>query len=244
MHRRPQHEVENRARVVERLRLGGSTGVLAVVCQLRGESRGGNGVGVDDGRATARDQRPYAALGVEDGEFERGARLRVHLGDVRLLFTELAAERRRELHGRAGVDRDFGVLRRCDGDAESRWRTSDRPLDAAFELGCLVELCGEIEEVHVRGRDVLVGDDDERVDFEISELAVDVNGVEARDEVDEDVVHALGDLFEEARGDLLVAGVLPQVDGDEHLLGFGVDVADVDAAFVVEEDPVALECRR
>jgi hypothetical protein len=45
----------------------------------------------------------------------------------------------------------------------------------------LIELGGKIEEVD-RGRGaVLVGDDNEGVDLEVGELAVDVDGIEAGD---------------------------------------------------------------
>ena len=75
---------------------------------------------------------------------------------------------------------------------------------------------------------------------DIRELAVDVDGVEAGDEIDQDGVHALGHVLQQAGRDLVVAGVLLEIDGDEQLLGFGVDIADVDTALVVEEDPVTL----
>lgn len=87
---------------------------------------------------------------------------------------------------------------------------------------------------------VLVGDDDQGVDLEVGELAVDVDGVEAGDEVDEDVVQPLGYLAEQAGRDLLVAGVLLEVDGDEQLLSFGVDVTHVHASFMRKQYPVAL----
>lgn len=51
---------------------------------------------------------------------------------------------------------------------------------------------------------------------------------------------ALGDVLEQGLCDFVVRGVLLEVDGDEDLFGFGVDIADVDAALVGEEDPVAL----
>ena len=105
----------------------------------------------------------------------------------------------------------------------------------------MIELGGQIEEVDFGGGDVGVGDDDQRVDFEVGKLAVDVDGVEAGDEVDEDIVDSLGDFFQETGGDFVVAGVLGEIDGDEHLFGFGVDIADINAAFVVEEDPIALK---
>lgn len=51
---------------------------------------------------------------------------------------------------------------------------------------------------------------------------------------------ALGDVLQQCGGNLVVGRVVLQVDGDEQLLGFGVDIADVDPALVGEEDVVAL----
>lgn len=53
-------------------------------------------------------------------------------------------------------------------------------------------------------------------------------------------MYALGDFAEETLSDLLVRGVLGEIDRDEELLGFGIDVTDVYTTFMVEQDPVAL----
>jgi len=50
----------------------------------------------------------------------------------------------------------------------------------------------------------------------------------------------LGDFAEQGFGDFLVGWVVGEVDGDEELFGFGIDIADVDTSFVSEEDPVTL----
>lgn len=89
--------------------------------------------------------------------------------------------------------------------------------------------------------DISVRDDHEGVDLEVRELTIDVDSVEAGDEVDEHGVDPLGNVLEECCGDFLVAGVLAEVDGNEELLGLGVNIADVDSSFMVEEDPIALE---
>lgn len=81
---------------------------------------------------------------------------------------------------------------------------------------------------------VSVRNDDERVDLEIGELAVDVDSVQARDEVDQDIVDALWDLLEQSRGQLGIGGELLEVDWDQNLLGFGVNITDVDTTFVCE----------
>lgn len=74
----------------------------------------------------------------------------------------------------------------------------------------------------------------------LRELAVDVDGVEARDEVDENIVDALGNLGEKGRGNGLVGGVLGKVDGDEELLSLLINVTNIDTTLVCEENPVAL----
>lgn len=94
--------------------------------------------------------------------------------------------------------------------------------------------------MHRGGGGIGVGDDNEGVDLEVGEVAVNVDGVEAADEVDEDVVDTLGDLAQQSRGNLLVGGVLREVNGDEKLLSLLVDITNIDTTLVGEEDPVAL----
>jgi hypothetical protein len=240
VHGRAEHEVENSAGVVESLGLGGSTRVLAVVGKLGGETSRGNGVSVDDGSTTTSNESPDATNAVEDGELERSTSLCVHLSNVCLLLAHLTAERRRELHGRAGVNRDLAVLGGASGGTEGSRRAGNGPLDTALELSGLVNLGGKIEEVDIGGGDVLVGDNDERVDLEVSELAVDVDGVKTGNEVNKDVVDTGGHLAEKALGNLLVAGVLLEIHGDQELLGLSINVTDLNTTLVVEEDPVAL----
>ena len=74
----------------------------------------------------------------------------------------------------------------------------------------------------------------------VRELAVNVDGVEAGDEVNEDVVDALRNLLEESGSDLLVRGVLLEVDRDQKLLGLSINITDIDTTLVSEEDPVTL----
>jgi hypothetical protein len=239
-----EHEVEDSAGVVEGLGLGGGTGVLAVVGKLRGETSRGDSVGVDDGSTTTSNKSPNATNVVQNGELERSTSLRVHLSDVCLLLAHLTTERCGELHRRASVNADLAIFSgTSSGNAESCRRAGNGPLDTALELGGLVNLGGKIEEVDIGRGDVLVGNDDERVDLEVSELAVNVDGVKAGNEVDKDVVDTAGDLAEQALGDLLVAGVLLEVHGDQELLGLSVNITDLDTTLVIEENPVALSLK-
>jgi hypothetical protein len=53
-------------------------------------------------------------------------------------------------------------------------------------------------------------------------------------------VETLGNLAQEARGNLLVGGELLQVDGNQELLSLGVNITDINTTLVVEEDPITL----
>jgi hypothetical protein len=90
---------------------------------------------------------------------------------------------------------------------------------------------------------VLIGNDNERVDLEISELTVNVDGIETGDEVNKDVVNALGNLLEKSSSNLLVGRVFSEVHRDQELLSLSVNIADINTALVGEEDPVALEMK-
>lgn len=95
--------------------------------------------------------------------------------------------------------------------------------------------------MNLGGGGISVGDDNQGVDLEVGELAVNVDGVQARDEVNQDIVNTGGDLAQQGRGNLLVGGVLLEVDGDQQLLGLSIDITDVNTTLVSEEDPVTLE---
>lgn len=71
-------------------------------------------------------------------------------------------------------------------------------------------------------------------------MTVHINGIQTSDKVDEDIVDALGNLLEESVGNLLVGGILREVNGDKQLLCLLIDVADVDTTLVSEKDPIAL----
>ena len=162
----------------------------------------GNGIGVHHGGTTTGNHGPHAALGVEDGELQTGARARIELLDVRLLLRQLATEGRgedlgtmsaaymRKLHAtthhrRAAVSLNLAANDRLGLLAEDdALVTRDRPLLTDDGLGGLIELRSGVEEVHGRGASRLLRvEDDERVDLEVGEVQVNVDGVEAEDEV-------------------------------------------------------------
>lgn len=80
---------------------------------------------------------------------------------------------------------------------------------------------------------------DQGVDLEVSEVEVDVDRVEADEEVDEDFLLLSGYVFEK--------GLSPDVtrwelSGDANIKpkGFSIDITDVDTTLVSEEDRIAL----
>jgi hypothetical protein len=53
-------------------------------------------------------------------------------------------------------------------------------------------------------------------------------------------VHTRRNLLQEGSSNLLVRGVLGQINGDQNLLSLLIDIANVNTTLVGEEDPVAL----
>jgi hypothetical protein len=235
-----QHQVQNGLSVGVGLALGGSTGVLAVVSKLGDETSRGNGIGVDNGSTTTGNQGPDTAAGVQDGQLQGSTGLGVHVGDELLLLAHLTTERSREVNWRTSVNVDLAIGRGNGGEAQGGGAAGNSPLGAALELGSLVKLGSQVQEEDISGGGIGVGDDNQGVDLEVGELAVDVDGVQADNEVDQDVVETLGNLAQEARGNLLVGGELLQVDGNQELLSLGVNITDINTTLVVEEDPITL----
>lgn len=62
--------------------------------------------------------------------------------------------------------------------------------------------------MHFGRRAFGVGNDDKRVDFEIRELAVDVDSVQSCYKIDEDVVDTFGHFFKQYGRNLIVRWVL------------------------------------
>ena len=235
-----EHQVQDGACVVVGLGLGRGTRVLAVVGEFADEASRGNSVGIDDGGTTSGNEGPDPAIGIEDGEFERGASLSVHVGDELLLFAHFSAEGGREIQRRTSINGDLAIGLSSGGQAKSGGAAGDGPFGAAFEFGRLVDFGGQIEEVYLSRGGIGIGDDYQGVDFKVGELAVDIDSVETGDEVDQHIVDTLGDVLQQRGGDFFVGGVVLQVDRDKKLLSFGVDIADVDTTLVGEEDPVTL----
>ena len=78
----------------------------------------------------------------------------------------------------------------------------------------------------------------------LRELAINVDSIQPRDEVNEDIVDTLRNLLQESGGDLLVRGELLEVDRNEKLLSLLVNIANINTTLVGEEDPITLKWDR
>lgn len=144
-------------------------------------------------------------------------------------------------HGGSAVSRNGLALRRRGRGAAlvDRKVAGDRPLGSADGLSSLIELGGHVKVLDGRLAAVDAIEDDKRVDFKIGEVEVDVDGVEADEEVDESLLLGCGNVLEEGVGDNL-PGREGLVDGEAKLEGLGIDITNVDTALVSEENVVAL----
>jgi imidazole glycerol phosphate synthase subunit HisF len=71
-------------------------------------------------------------------------------------------------------------------------------------------------------------------------LALDIHSIEPSDEVNQDVVDTFGNLSQKALCDFFIGGIVGEIHRNEELFGFGIDVTNVNTAFVGEVDPIAL----
>ena len=54
-------------------------------------------------------------------------------------------------------------------------------------------------------------------------------------------MHTLGNLLQKSGSNLVIGGVLGEVDWDEELLSLLVNITNIDTTFVGEKDPIALK---
>jgi hypothetical protein len=106
----------------------------------------------------------------------------------------------------------------------------------------LIEFSGHVKVVNSGLATINSIKDDERVNFKVGEVKVDVNGVEADEEVDEGILLLGRDMSEEGSGDIITGGEW-LVDRDIKDESFGIDVTDVNTTLVSEENAVALALR-
>ena len=82
-------------------------------------------------------------------------------------------------------------------------------------------------------------ENDERVDLKVGEVEVNVDRVEADEEVDKSLLLCGGNMLEEGVGDDL-PGREGLADGDVELKSLSVDITDVDTTLVCEQDSISL----
>lgn len=146
---------------------------------------------------------------------------------------------KRTYHGRSTVSRHFTLASSGRGGLVHRQVTSDGPLGSTNRLRRLIELRRHVQIMNRRLAPILRIEADQGVDLEVCKVEVDVDRVEADEEVNEGVFLFCGYVGEEGGG-YCCAGGERCVDGDVEFECFSVYVADVDTAFVCEEDRVAL----
>ena len=116
------------------------------------------------------------------------------------------------------------------------------PLWSAYGLGGLIEFGGHIKIVDGRRSTVDTIETDQGVDLEVSEVEVDVDGVETNEEVHEYFLLIFGHVFEKGLSPDVARGERSG-NADVEPKGFRVDVTNVDTTLVSEEDRITLTVR-
>jgi len=143
-------------------------------------------------------------------------------------------------HRRATIGGDGFALGGCGvGTFVDREVAGNCPLGSAYGFGGLIEFGGHVEIVDGGGSTIDTIETDQGVDLEVGEVEVDVDGVKADEEVDEDFLLLSGYVFEKGLSPDVTRGELSG-DADIKPKGFSVDIADVDATLVSEEDRITL----
>lgn len=106
----------------------------------------------------------------------------------------------------------------------------------------LVELSGHVEIVDGWGLATDAIEADERVDLEIGKVEIDIDRVEADEEIDKGILLGFSDMNEDGLLDLVARWEL-STDGDGKSECLCVDIANIDTTFVGEKDLVTLTSR-
>ena len=120
--------------------------------------------------------------------------------------------------------------------------TSNSPLGSAYGLSGLVEFGGHIEIVDGWWSTVDTVKAYQGINLEIREMEVNVNRVEADEEVDEDFLFLFRYMFKESLSPDISRGERSG-DTDVESKGLGVDITNIDTAFVSEENGIAIAIR-
>lgn len=193
---------------------------------------------VDDRGSSSSNHGPNASILVQDSQFEGGTSLGIQFLNISLFLGQLASERSRELHWWTSIN----TLGSSSNKSNVLGSSGKGPLGTGLKLGSLIYLGSQIQVVDL-GRVFGCGvEDDQRVDFEVGEVEVDVNGVKTGDEVDQDVVLGGRNMSQERSLDGGSSGESIS-DLDLELKGLGVNIANLDTTLVGEQDVVSIAIR-
>lgn len=120
--------------------------------------------------------------------------------------------------------------------------TSDRPFGSTNALSGLIELRSHIQVADLGFTAVDTIENDKGVDLKVGEVKINVDTVEADEEIDESVLLGGRDMLEEGRCDGF-ARRERLIHREVENKSLGVNITDVDTTFVCEEDRVALTSR-
>jgi hypothetical protein len=72
-------------------------------------------------------------------------------------------------------------------------------------------------------------------------LTINIDGVEAGDEVDEDIVNTLWNFLQKTLCDLVVGWILFEINWNKEFLSLSVDITNVNTTLMSEVNPIALK---
>ena len=141
-------------------------------------------------------------------------------------------------HRRTTVSRDFSTRRGSRSLVVNRQITSNSPLGSTNALCRLIELGGHIKVRDLWLSTILRVKNDEGVDLEVRKVQVNVDAVQANEEINEGVFFLRWDVGQKGGRDDVACGEWLNY-GKVEYERLCVDVANVYATFVGEEDGVA-----
>ena len=143
-------------------------------------------------------------------------------------------------HRRATVSGDRFTLGSCSiGTIVDGEVTSDCPLGSAYGLSSLVKFGSHVEVMDGWGSTVDTIKADQGVNLEVGEVEIDINRVETNEEVDEDFLLFFRHMLEESLGPNVARGER-RGNADIEPKGLGVNITNIDATLVSEENRIAL----
>mmetsp|Transcript_52310 Transcript_52310/g.122892 ORF Transcript_52310/g.122892 Transcript_52310/m.122892 type:complete len:416 (-) Transcript_52310:223-1470(-) len=127
-------------------------------------------------------------------------------------------------------------LFRIGSSTKRRWPIQFAPLLGAQERSSLVDLCDEVQ-----GHYLVVREQGNRIDLEVCEVQVAVEGKKCLDEAREGCALARLHLVQELRANHVLGNLATRGDGEPG--GLCIDIADIHATLMVEEYLVLIPVR-